>query len=338
MANAAGAMVTRMTMSQGAFVYPKDARARITLSFPSRQMSGGGPRSTPRNIQAINWDNFDRGAWPDNTEDMPTYEALMPTKRRKEASLHKAQQDLARNPGHQLGTFWVTYHRIQLDAHRDDEKLHAIVAETDALACVLSTAPLAMRQRFAKYIAASKHFHGFILARGKTLRQCRLTLGLFKHLPFYAETHARAQRDSRYVAPQKNSAKGIAQEAEPSVKHADRHNAYPELWAIEPLSSTIKIIITDIKRQLLWCGWLKKYNGHMTSEKKLDELNSHARSVLHVYRGLLQLQRELKVLQYYSMQQYPGRMLGRRVDMGKNMWNDLAAETKRRQSLGPGPN
>lgn len=325
-------MATQMAMSRGAFVCPKAVRSGITLSCPSRQMSSASPISAPRNIQAINWDNFDRGAWPDDTGDMPTYEALMPAKRRKEALLHKAQQE---NPGHRLGTFWVTYHRVRLDAHRDDEKLHTIAAEADALACVLSTAPLAIRQRFSKYISTSKDFHGVILARSKRLRVCRTSLGLFESLPLYAESYARAQRDSSHV---RNSAKGIAQEAEPSFKYSDHHDAHPELWAIEPLSSSIKLVITDIKRQLPWRSWLKKHIGHMTSEKKLDELNSHARSVMQVFGDLLELQRELKILQYYSMQQCPGRMLGRRVDMGKNLWNDLIAEIKRRQSSRPDPN
>ena len=246
--------------------------------------------------------------------------------------LYKAQQE---NPGHRLGTFWVTYYRSRLDAHRDDEKLHAIAAEADALACVLSTAPLAIRKRFSRSISTSRDFHGFILARSKRLRMVRTSLALFEHLPLYAESYARAQRDSSHV---RNSAKEIAQEAEPSFQHLVHHDAHPELWAIEPLSSSIKVVITNIKRQLPWRRSVKKYYGHMTSGNKLDELNSHARSVMQVFGDLLELQRELKILQYYSMQQCPGRMLGRRVDLGKNLWNDMVAEIKQRQSSRPGPN
>jgi hypothetical protein len=295
-------------------------------------MSSGSPVSAPRKIQAINWDNFDRGAWPDNTQDMPTYEALMQAKRRKAAMLHKAQQE---NPGHGLGTFWVNYHRSRLDAHRDDEKLHAIAAEADALACVLSTAPLAIRQRFSRHISTSRHFHGFILARSKKLRVSRTSLGLFEYLPLYAESYARAQRDSSHAG---NSAKGIAQGAEPSFKYLVHHDAHPELWAIEPLSSSIKFVTTDMKRRIPWRSSVRKYYEHMASEKKLDELNSHATSVMQVFGELLALQRELKILQYYSMQQCPGRMLGRRVDMGKNLWNDMVAKIKRNQLSRPGPN
>jgi hypothetical protein len=67
----------------------------------------------------------------------------------------------------------------------------------------------------------------------------------------------------------------------------------------------------------------RKLLARVTAREKIEETEDHFALSIRTLGETLQLQSELKELQYYCMQQCPGTMLGRRVDVVKDMWSML---------------
>lgn len=326
--------------------HEKNVHKTITIAFShhSRFINTAASAATPvrtKDVKLISWNNFDHGSWPQNTEELPLYKSLLNHKRKREAELLAAQQESpCEHPDKEPYNFREIFAHQRVVALRDQERFFKVVANLDALTRVLQTAPHGIHMRLQRDQRRLEDQTGVLLREVRRLHKLRSCSVLFDHFAFYAKVQV---QDYRQILTQKENARQERARKKASVDQVQEgpepgHTAapeialesdkvtpktpldqHPELWAITPLSSHIRRaacrpqVFLDLRRQSYMSLRSASVKLH---EKILGLLDSANNNIM----DMLELDRELRALQHYRIQRCPGSMLGRRVELGKELW------------------
>jgi hypothetical protein len=313
-------------------------------------------------IKPVTWDNFDKGAWPEDVTRLPVYNYLMERKRRSEESLRAAQ--LASSTHHSKQepyTFWETYFEADVNIHRGLDEFHKVTASIDALVRVLGTHPFYGFGRHHQRLAMTNIA---FQKETKDLRKIRWLLGQSQTTPLHVNSQLHKDSFSRDVEKlvehlratgklQKNLAKEEGEEIQKGIRSNSKHstnnnaaktlglsqlnalfntdaealesdfNKQPELWAIEPIWSALRQMTF---RRLPFGPVFKKSSYPIASRRQ--EIEATLSSLTVVVGQTTRLANELSALQFYRLRRHPGSMLGPQVELGKQLWRKVQERKK----------
>jgi hypothetical protein len=351
MTTAAAGIVKRQTAKFCKDAIEKKQFVGCRSRFISTAASGPPPFVRMRDTELVNWDNFDRGTWPENTENLPFFKFLMTRKRKNEAKLLAAQQERSTQyPNKEPYNLRETHACRRVIEMRDAELFWKVAANVAALTCVMKTAPEHIHLKFLKKQRRLAQDYGMLITEVNRLYTIRQPLVLFDYLPLWAElqVHTYHQRQQQERIERDPKLKGVyadQKQKDPEPVRAGKYvptpslnlissgpsfSTHPELYAITPLSASIRIVIgrAQVVRDLR-----KLFDRSLRSTEQYQKASALFGEFADNINAILDLDRELRTLGLYSIQHYPGSMLGGRVELGKELWAKLEEDkhTRARQ-------
>jgi hypothetical protein len=344
MTTAAAGIVRRQTARLCRDAIEKKRFTGCQSRFNSTAASGPPPVVKMHDTKFVNWYNFDRGSWPENTEGLPFFNFLMTVKRKREAKMLAVQQERpAQYPNQEPYNFWETHARQRVVEMRDAELFWKVAANADALTCVLQTAPEHIHLKFRKKQRRLVQNYGMLITEVNRLCSIRPPLVLFDYLPLWGQVqvHNYRQRTLQLQRQQqermKRDRKGVhadQEQKEPEPVHAANDipspslnltsgpsfSSHPELYAITPFSAYVRIVIG---RAQAYRDLRKLLDSSFCPTERYEKASALIDEVLGNVNVILDLDRELRAVQYYSIQRYPGSMLAGRVELGRELWAKL---------------
>jgi hypothetical protein len=248
--------------------------------------------------------------------------------------------------------FWVNYYRATACAINSVQSLHLLVIESNAIAFILRTASKQYSNRTAElsqaFVSTTVDLHHLY----KDLYQMRRIMVHRTQNPEYFKAgveHFRIMTSPRQAEKrnlirdralrlQLKQSDGQQWARSHKVRHTSSDwkesargfeatmHAYPPHWTIEPLKTSIKVMLSRLHISIssvdnyIYVNRTRKMSPVFRKIRRLNEI------ILAGSRELHELLDEMVALRYYRLHRFPDVSLGSEVELGRRLWQRLLPE------------